>query len=104
MSKTLQAQRGTARTKSPERQQIEMRCLSLDQMVESDHRVRLVWKYAESCDLTELYQRIQAVEGDVGRDAVDPRLLFALWLFATIEGVSSARRLTKLTREDIPYL
>lgn len=41
--------------------------------------------------------------GGVGRKAVDPRLLFALWLFATIEGVSSARRLTTLTTRDMPY-
>lgn len=104
MKKSPQAQRCTARTKTPQRDQIEMRCLSLDQMIEADHRVRLVWKYAESCDLSELYQRIQAVEGGRGRDAVDPRLLFSLWLFATIEGVSSARRLEKLTQRDLPYM
>jgi len=104
MSKSPRSQRGTARTKTPKRQQIEIRCLALDQMVEPDHRVRLVWKYAESCDLSPLYERIQAVEGGVGRDAVDPRLLFALWLFATIEGVSSARRLAALVERDLPYL
>lgn len=80
-----------------------MRCVSLDQLVEADHRVRLVWQYAESCDLTELYQSIRAVEGHVGRDPVDPRLLFALWLFATLEGVTSARRLAALTERDLPY-
>jgi transposase/exonuclease VII small subunit len=104
MDKSPQAQRGTARTKTPQRRQVEMHMLSLDQMVEPEHRVRLVWKYAEACDLTALYERIQAVEGGVGRDAVDPRLLFALWLFATIEGISSARRLATLTERDIPYL
>jgi transposase len=104
MSKTPQAQRGVARTKLPERQQVEMRFLALDQMIEPEHRVRLVWRYAESCDLTTLYERIEAVEGGVGRDAVDPRLLFGLWLFATIEGVSSARRLESLTQRDLPYL
>lgn len=103
MSKSPQDQRGAARVRQPERRQVEMRCLSLDQLVEPDHRVRLVWQYAQSCDLTELYQRIQAVAGHVGRDAVDPRLLFALWLFATLEGVTSARRLATLTTRDIPY-
>jgi transposase len=81
-----------------------MRCLSLDQMVEPQHRVRLVWTYADSVDLSALYAGIRAVEGHVGRDAVDPRVLFALWLFATIEGVSSARRLESLTTRDIPYM
>jgi transposase len=103
MSKTPHAQRGTARTKVPQRQQVEMRFLALDQLIEADHRVRQVWAYAEACELTELYERIQAVAGRPGRDAVDPRLLFALWLFATLEGVTSARRLAELTTCDTRY-
>ncbi len=29
--------------------------------------------------------------------------LFALWLFATLEGVTSARKVTELTTHDFPY-
>lgn len=101
--KTPRQQRGQARVQRPERRQIEMQMLALDQLIEADHRVRLVWDYAEACDLTELYDRIQAVEGRVGRDPIDPRLLFALWLYATIEGLSSARKLAELTERDLPY-
>jgi len=104
MRKSHQAQRGPARTKLPERCQVEMQLLSLDQWLAADHRVRIVWQYVDSLDLSELYESIQAVEGGVGRDAVDPRILFALWLFGTLEGVSSARRLGELTTRDIPYL
>jgi len=104
MSKTPQQQRGDARTKIAERSQVEMRFLSLDQWLDLGHRVRVVWQYVESLDLTELYQSIRATRHEVGRDAIDPRILFALWLFATIEGQSSARRLDELTRRDIPYM
>jgi len=104
MSKTPHAQRGTARTKVPHRSQVEWRPLSLDGLIERDHRVRLVWLYALGCDLSALYDKIKAVAGGQGRDAVDPRLLFALWLFATIEGVGSARRLAELTERDLPYM
>lgn len=76
--KTPRQQRGQARVQLPERRQIEMQVVALDQLIEADHRVRLVWAYAEACDLTELYDRIQAVAGHVGRDPIDPRLLFAL--------------------------
>lgn len=103
MTKSPQQQRGNARTKVPVRNQIEMRCLSLDQMLAGDHRARVVWEYALACNLTPLYERIRAVEGHVGRDAVDPRLLFALWLYATLEGVTSARRLELLTQTCLPY-
>jgi transposase len=104
MNKSLQQQRGEARTKLPERSQVEMQFLSLDQWLGQDHRVRIVWQYVESLDLTELYQSIKATRDNVGRDAIDPRILFALLLFATIEGLDSARRIDELTRRDIPYM
>jgi transposase len=43
------------------------------------------------------------VKGGAGRDAVDPRILLALWLFATVEGVGSARRLAELCGRDLAY-
>lgn len=104
MSKSIHQQRGQARVKTPERSQVEMRYISLDQWLDRDHRVRDIWQYVESLDLSELYQPIKAVEHHAGRDAIDPRILFALWLFATIEGVTSARRITDLTSRDIPYM
>lgn len=104
MSKTPRQQRGSARTLVPQRTQVEMQLLSLDQWLDAEHRVRSAWQYVESLDLSELYASIKAVEGRVGRDAIDPRILFALRLFGTLEGVSSARRLAELTTRDIPYL
>ena len=96
-------QRGQARVRRPERLQIEMRTLSLDQMLPLEHQARNVWAYVDSLDLSPLYEKIQAVEGLPGRDHTDPRILLALWMFATIEGVSSARRLEKLTTRDSAY-
>lgn len=104
MSKSPRQQRGHARVKTPERSQVEMQFLSLNQWLDSEHRVRTVWQYVESLDLSELYQAIKATDHTRGRDAIDPRILFALWLFATIEGESSARRIADLTRRDIPYM
>lgn len=80
-----------------------MEFLSLDQWLDSQHRVRVVWQFVESLDLSELYTSIKATEGNVGRDAIDPRILFCLWLFATLEGVSSARKLADLTTRDVAY-
>jgi len=104
MKKSHQAQRGSARTKCPERTQVEMQLLSLDQWLDADHRVRIVWQYVDSLDLSEFYASLKATERNVGRDAIDPRILFALWLFATLEGVTSARRIAELTERDIPYM
>jgi transposase/ribosomal protein L34 len=92
------------RVKKPERYQVTWRDASLDQMIPKDHRVRAVWAYVDSLDLKPMYEKIQAVEGGVGRDAVDPKILMALWMFAIIEGVSSARHLARLATRDLAYM
>ena len=66
-NKPPRQQRGHARTRRPERTRVEMRMLSLDQMIEPGHRVRLLWRYCESLDLSELYHDIRATVGYVGR-------------------------------------
>lgn len=81
-----------------------MRFLALDQWLDGDHRVRTVWQYVESLDLSPLYAAIKATKDHVGRTPIDPRILFALWLFATLEGVTSARRLAELCGRDVAYL
>jgi transposase len=92
------------RVKTAQRDQVTMHLHTLDELIREDHPVRSVWRYVESLDLSKFYREIQAVEGGVGRDAVDPRILLALWLFATIEGVGSARRLAELCTRDFAYL
>jgi transposase len=100
---TGKTQTGQARFQRAQRSQIQWRPLSLDQLLAEDHTARLVWAYVESLDLSELYQQIRAVEGEPGRDPIDPKILLSLWLLATIDGIGSARRLERLCREQIPY-
>ena len=70
--------------------------MPLDNLLTDDHQARLVWHFVEGLDLTNLYARIRAVEGHPGRPPADPRILLALWLYATLEGVGSARTLDYL--------
>ena len=57
----------------------------------ADDQARVVWEFVGKLDLAEFYADIRAVEGPVGRSPVDPAILLALWLLATIDGVGSAR-------------
>jgi transposase len=57
----------------------------------------------EGLDVTPLYERIQAVEGEAGRSATDPKILLALWLYATLETVGAARALNRLCTAHIAY-
>jgi len=102
MERTTQT--GTARFQRAERRQIEFRPLALDHLLAEDHAARLIWAYVEGLDLTLLYQKIKAVDGNAGRNPIDPKILLSLWLFATVEGVTSARRLAKLCQEHLAYL
>ena len=104
MKQSNRAQRGNARVKLPERHQVEMQLMSLDQMVRGDAFVRTVVKYVDSLDLSELYCRIKATSDHVGRAPIDPRILFSLWLFATLEGINSGRKIAKLTERDVAYM
>ena len=94
---------GAPRLRTPERRQIELRAVSLDELLAAEHRARFVWAFAERLDLTPLYARIKAVEGSPGHPSADPRLLLALWLYATVEGVGSARELDRLCREHVGF-
>ena len=94
---------GQPRLRRPERSQVELRAVSLEDLVAPEHRVRQVWAFVEGLDLGPLHARIKAVEGHPGHPPADPRVLLALWLFATVEGVGSARELARLCREHVAY-
>jgi len=94
---------GHPRLREVNRAQLEWRPVDLDSLLPDDHRARLVWEYVVGLDLTPLYARIAAVEGHAGAPATDPRLLLALWLQATLDGVGSARALARLCEEHVAY-
>src|ERR1700682_4466805 len=77
--------------------------IDLEALLPSDHRARVVWDFVERLDLSALYDAIKAREGEPGRPPPDPAVLVALWLYATIEGVGSARQLERLAQRDLAY-
>ena len=93
----------SVRVQMPDRRQLEMRAVDLESTIPDDHRARTVWAYVEQVNLGALYARIKAVEGGVGRSPIAPEVLLALWLFATLEGVGSARAIARLTDEHDAY-
>jgi len=93
----------TPRLREADRTQVCLRPVDLEGLLPEDHRARIVWAYVEGLDLTPLYQRIQAVEGEAGRPATDPKILLALWLYATLEAVGAARALDRLCTTHLAY-
>lgn len=95
--------KGKPRLEMANRQQVGLRMASLDQLLAEDHRVRIVWTMVEEYDMSVFYEDIDAIEGEAGRPAIDPRLLVAVWVYATLDGVGSARELERLCEEHVAY-
>lgn len=94
----------TARVSRPQRNQIEIQMLSLDQMLPRDDRARIVWDFVSSLDLEPLYEMIEVTDSTAGRDAISPEILVGLWLMATLDGIGKARELGRRCKRDMRYL
>jgi transposase len=94
---------GQVRLRTPERRQMAWVPQCTDDLVGPTHPVRTVAAVAAKLDLSGFREAIQAREGVAGRDATDPELLVALWLYASIRGIGSARELARRCEESAPF-
>lgn len=94
---------GRVRVQRAERNQVELRASSLDEALPDEHRARVIWDALDDLDLRAFYAEVGSREGSAGRPAIDPRILVALWLYATCEGVGSARELERLCSMHAAY-
>lgn len=89
------APQGAPRLKPVDRQQLVLRAVDVEQLIEEDHPARAIWAFTGRLDWKGFYARIQAVDGVAGRAAWDPRLLSSLWIYAYSRGISSAREVAR---------
>lgn len=94
---------GAARLLYADRHQVELRACDLDALLGADHPARSVWAFVQVLDLQPLYAQVKSVEGSAGAPAIDPAILMALWLWATVDGVGSAREIDRLCERDDTY-
>jgi len=88
---------GPARLLHAQREQVELLAVDLDSVLPAEHPARLVWGYVQRQDWSKIECRIKARGSAPGRRAIDPRILYALWLYATLEGVGSGREIARLS-------
>ena len=94
---------GAPRLLQPNRTQVELRASDLESLLAEDHRARLVWGYVVRQDLSALLDEIKARGSNAGRARIDPCILFALWLYAVLDGVGSGREVSRLCGEHDAY-
>src|ERR1035437_9123686 len=99
-----QQTRAAVRLRTPERRQMAMVVQCPDDLVAATHPVRMVMRVVEKLDLSGFCEPIKARERRAGRDASGPRPLVALWLYASIRGIGSARELARRCEESAPFL
>jgi transposase len=95
--------RGAVRVVRASRGQVEWTPRVLDEVLPDDHPARSIWTCLERLDLATFYTSLKSVTARPGRPASDPQVLLALWLYATADGVGSARRLARLCEEHDAY-
>lgn len=91
------------RFKPPNRTQVEYRACCWNDLLPVDHQACIVWDHVNSLDLSPLYGQIKAIVGRPGQPPIDPRILMALWLYATLRSVGSARELARRCETDLPF-
>src|SRR3972149_260592 len=95
--------RRAARCKPVNRQQLLLRSVDVEKLVEEDHCVRAIWELVDRADLETFYETIEAVEGEAGCSAWGPRGLLRLWIYAYSRAVSSAREISRRCEYDPAY-
>lgn len=78
-------------------------CVCLEEQLPADATARTLWEFTSQLDFSDFDADVKAVEGRPGRPALPPQLLFTLWLFALLDGVSTARELARRCVRDLPY-
>jgi transposase len=91
------------RRKPINRQQLLLRPVEVEKLIEEGHPVRAIWELVGGLNLEPFYADIEAVEGVAGRPVWDPQLLISLWIYAYKDGVSSAREIARLCEYHPAY-
>ena len=94
-----QKHQGKPRINFPIRNQVEMVTSCIDDLISADHKVRFVWDYVQNLNMSGFIDKIKSVAGTAGRSAIDPHLLLALWIYATVEGIGSGRTIERYCTE-----
>jgi len=94
---------GKPRVRSPVRNQIEFINSSLDDLITEDHQVRNIWYYINQMDLSLFFNKILSRSCNPGRPATDPKILLALWIYAIVEGIGSARVIDRYCGEHLAF-
>jgi len=83
------------RVKMVDRNQMMIRPVDVERLIDEDHPARAVWDFVGRLDLRPFEEPIEAVEGTAGRPVWDRQLLVSLWIYAYSRGIGAAREIAR---------
>lgn len=89
--------------KHPCRHQMEMQFDCLDSLLPHIHKARDIWAFIDAMDCTPCFALLGTFVGCEGRPAISPKILLALWIYSTLDGNLSARKLENLCKNHNAY-
>lgn len=87
------------RFNKPNRSQLHLLPISIDQWVEENHLARFLWDCVEHFNLGQFY----AAYGDEGAPPYDPQMMLATLLNAWCLGIRSSRRIAQACEDHVPF-
>lgn len=103
MNNSMRLNPANFKLKTSVRNQYEFQAFCLDELVPDEHKVRTVWDFVSNMDLGVCLDDIWTFQGEPGRTAIDPKILFCLWIYSIIDGNASARKLEELCLNHTIY-
>jgi transposase len=91
------------RVAEPQRKQAEIRFEVPEDALGPTHPARLLWDVVGTLDLSKFLAGVKAVEGTVGQKVLSPRMKLVLWLYASAQGIGSAREIARRVQSDVAF-
>jgi transposase len=82
------------------REQMTWSTVDVEQLIDSDHRARVIWELVGGLDLSRFYDAIKSREEKGGCPAHSPQLLISLWVYGLTLGINSAREIERRCKWD----
>ncbi len=82
----------------PNREQLFYDMVDIDRLVPEEHEVRRLWEFIDHLDMERIYKSYKAIEEEFGRQPIEPKVLFAVWLYGFMKGIISSEVLAELCR------
>jgi transposase len=85
----------TLRFEEIDRAQNVLLPVDIESLIGEDHAARNIWRFTGRLQLDAFVEDVKAVEGRAGREAIHPRLLISVWIYAITRGLHSAREISR---------